>query len=104
METLADEEEEHLTKDEVKENIEKFESKGKHSYDFITKAGEGLKNTVTKISQHIWETEENVEIPDCWQKWSQTTRALVCGQISYVPVQRSWHSSASPFHTHHQIL
>ena len=55
--------EENLTYDEFLHIVAKFKAKGKKSYQFLTKAGPEMQQTVFKLLERVWETEA---IPDQW--------------------------------------
>ena len=67
-----DEEDSKLTKIEFENLIQKFKSKNKHAYDFLTKAGEGLQETIFKICELIWNSEnipEQFDLTTIIQLW-----------------------------------
>ena len=68
-----DEEPMEITKDEFNETVAKFEKKGKHSYDFLTKSGNSFKNSVFKLCKLFIDDEEFPDrffetiLHQCWK-------------------------------------
>ena len=67
MKRNHEEEEESLTFEDFEEEILAIQKKGKHNYDDVLKAGEGLKAEVFNFLNMVWKTEN---IP---RKWDLTT-------------------------------
>ena len=61
----TEKEEEELSMEDFHKIILHFKKKGKDSYNFITKSGNSLKNTIFTICQKIWESEN---IPSQWEE------------------------------------